>query len=235
MALAMQGYNRAPAVCAGKWAQQQVPLRQADQCARDRSDASSCAVGHSEQQDDEAELRERCRLTLEFLTAELWPGGVNALPPTLLSPAAAAAVAAIRSHAERELDSGSGCATESAATCSTAGTVETPGSLLSNSMNREDRAEAVVLSELGWRLRAAVDFVAVNFVGRHREAQLLVLAMAAGQHLLLLGPPGTAKSALVRKLAALIKDEPGALGQVGYFERLLTRFSVPVCSLWQSA
>lgn len=44
-------------------------------------------------------------------------------------------------------------------------------------------------------------------------------AVLAAEHVLLLGPPGTAKSALVRSLAQ-------AFGGV-YFERLLTKFSTP--------
>ena len=48
---------------------------------------------------------------------------------------------------------------------------------------------------------------------------LLLLAALAGEHLLLLGPPGTAKSELSRRMARLTGGT--------YFERLLTRFSVP--------
>src|SRR5579859_6494445 len=44
-------------------------------------------------------------------------------------------------------------------------------------------------------------------------------AILAAEHVLLLGPPGTAKSALVRAIAQ-------AFGGV-YFERLLTKFSTP--------
>jgi len=44
-------------------------------------------------------------------------------------------------------------------------------------------------------------------------------AVLAGEHVLLLGPPGTAKSALARAIAV-------AFGGV-YFERLLTKFSTP--------
>ena len=47
----------------------------------------------------------------------------------------------------------------------------------------------------------------------------MLLAALAGEHLLLLGPPGTAKSELSRRLSRLT----GGL----YYERLLTRFSVP--------
>lgn len=55
---------------------------------------------------------------------------------------------------------------------------------------------------------------------RDVAARALLLAALAGEHVLLLGPPGTAKSELARRLHRLL---PGA----HYFERLLTRFTVP--------
>jgi MoxR-like ATPase len=55
---------------------------------------------------------------------------------------------------------------------------------------------------------------------RDVAARVLLLAALAGEHVLLLGPPGTAKSELARRLQRLL---PGA----HYFERLLTRFTVP--------
>lgn len=57
------------------------------------------------------------------------------------------------------------------------------------------------------------------FPERRNVVDGLLAAILSGQHVLLLGLPGTAKSALTRVLS-------GALGG-GYFERLLTRFSVP--------
>ncbi|KAL1525635.1 hypothetical protein AB1Y20_020488 [Prymnesium parvum] len=68
-------------------------------------------------------------------------------------------------------------------------------------------------------LRLASDALEAGLVERAAEARLLLLALVGGEHLLLLGPPGTAKSELCRRLSA-------AAG-FSYFERTLTRFSMP--------
>src|SRR5437660_12478851 len=58
-----------------------------------------------------------------------------------------------------------------------------------------------------------------RFVGRDEVVDLIALAVVAGEHLFLYGPPGTAKSALVREFATDVRCR--------YFEYLLTRFSEP--------
>ncbi len=58
-----------------------------------------------------------------------------------------------------------------------------------------------------------------RFVGRDEVVDLIALAVVAGEHLFLHGPPGTAKSALLRNFAH------GVQGR--YFEYMLTRFSEP--------
>jgi MoxR-like ATPase len=77
-----------------------------------------------------------------------------------------------------------------------------------------------VTDDIADRLRATVtDRLKKQFVGRSEVIDLIALAVVAGEHLLLFGPPGTAKSALIRAFATAVDGR--------YFEYLLTRFSEP--------
>jgi MoxR-like ATPase len=69
------------------------------------------------------------------------------------------------------------------------------------------------------RVRAAVHSATAGLVERHQLAELMVLAAIAEEHLLIVGPPGTAKSAVVRRVAAALGGR--------YFEYLLGRFTEP--------
>lgn len=64
------------------------------------------------------------------------------------------------------------------------------------------------------------DGIAAQLVGRDREASIVTLAMIAREHVLLVGPPGTAKSHLCRSAAALVQD-------ARYCERLLSPTTAP--------
>jgi MoxR-like ATPase len=66
---------------------------------------------------------------------------------------------------------------------------------------------------------AAARAASAHFVDREPVAELIVLAAVAREHMLLIGPPGTAKSAIVRRVA---HSFDGA-----YFEYLLGRFTEP--------
>ncbi|MDV2858090.1 AAA family ATPase [Oceanimonas sp. CAM02] len=70
------------------------------------------------------------------------------------------------------------------------------------------------------RIAALIEHLQHGLLERETPARLALLAALSGEHLLLLGPPGTAKSELSRRLHTLMADG-------SYFERLLTRFSVP--------
>lgn len=68
-------------------------------------------------------------------------------------------------------------------------------------------------------VREAIDRAQAGLVGRRSLVELVVLAAVASEHLLVIGPPGTAKSAAVRRVARELGGR--------YFEYLLSRFTEP--------
>jgi MoxR-like ATPase len=58
-----------------------------------------------------------------------------------------------------------------------------------------------------------------RFVGRASAIKLMILAVVSQEHMLLIGPPGTAKTDLIRRFSQLI--------QARQFNYLLTRFTEP--------
>src|SRR5580658_883152 len=76
-------------------------------------------------------------------------------------------------------------------------------------------AQDTLPARLGQLARALQD----RFLGKDEVIRLLLIATLAGEHAVLIGPPGTAKSALIRTFARLLDAK--------YFEYLLTRFTEP--------
>ncbi len=82
--------------------------------------------------------------------------------------------------------------------------------------------ECAAVTDLSAAARGLRDVVAGacrGLIERESLVELIVLSAVAGEHLLVVGPPGTAKSEAVRRVA-------GGLG-LGYFEYLLGRFTEP--------
>ena len=69
-------------------------------------------------------------------------------------------------------------------------------------------------------VKASIEALEARFLEREELIRLLLLGVMSGENVLLVGPPGTAKSQLARAVS-------GLFGGVGWFEYLLTRFTTP--------
>src|SRR5262245_48171251 len=75
------------------------------------------------------------------------------------------------------------------------------------------------VAAIGARFQEAARLLNDAFLDKQEIVRLLLISAIAGEHMILVGPPGTAKSALIRSFAQLVDAR--------YFEYLLTRFSEP--------
>jgi len=82
------------------------------------------------------------------------------------------------------------------------------------------RSTATPRGDLPDRLAALLDHLDQAFLERGHHVRASLLALLAGHHVLLLGPPGTAKSLLARTLCEAFEG-------AAYFEYLLSRFTHP--------
>lgn len=69
------------------------------------------------------------------------------------------------------------------------------------------------------QLKTSLNYLKQRFVGKDEVIDLLGIGLVARENVFLLGPPGTAKSAMVHELAKLLHGHT--------FEYLLTRFTEP--------
>ncbi|MEQ2529057.1 AAA family ATPase [Bacillaceae bacterium CLA-AA-H227] len=70
------------------------------------------------------------------------------------------------------------------------------------------------------KLNDWIKYLSCKYVEREEVIKAIYLSIVARQHCLLIGPPGTGKSALVMDVAKSIKD-------ISYFQWLLGRFTTP--------
>ncbi len=70
------------------------------------------------------------------------------------------------------------------------------------------------------KLNDVLDFLKASFIGKDEVIDLLGISLIARENAFLLGPPGTAKSAIIRLLSSCIEGGKN-------FEYLLTRFTEP--------
>lgn len=86
-------------------------------------------------------------------------------------------------------------------------------------INSSAPAETVELAADAAAVREAVAAARAGLVERELIAEVVALCAVAGEHLLVIGAPGTAKSEAVRRVAARLGGD--------YFEYLLGRFTEP--------
>lgn len=79
--------------------------------------------------------------------------------------------------------------------------------------------QPLTVAEVSRRLQEGARQLEAQFLGKEEIIRLLFINALAGEHLVMVGPPGTAKSALLRAFAQVIEAR--------YFDYLLTRFTEP--------
>jgi MoxR-like ATPase len=75
------------------------------------------------------------------------------------------------------------------------------------------------LPNISRELKSIAQTLEEYFLGKQEVVRLLLISAVAGEHMVIIGPPGTAKSAMIRMFSQMI--------QARYFEYLLTRFTEP--------
>lgn len=92
-------------------------------------------------------------------------------------------------------------------------------SALKKEPSKEDRLP------LRKRIEKLLSFISQNLIEKDEAVRLALLASIAGESIFFLGPPGTAKSLVSRRLKLAFKGENEK--SVSYFEYLMNQFSTP--------
>jgi len=85
--------------------------------------------------------------------------------------------------------------------------------------NPPTQAPGSDVTRLSTQLQQVARVLNNHFLDKQEIIRLLLISAVAGEHMVIVGPPGTAKSALIREFARLLDAR--------YFEYLLTRFTEP--------
>ncbi|MBT8492897.1 MAG: AAA family ATPase [Deltaproteobacteria bacterium] len=78
---------------------------------------------------------------------------------------------------------------------------------------------SIDVTRIGAQLQQVARVLNTHFLDKQEIIRLLLISAIAGEHMVIVGPPGTAKSAIIRSFTRLI--------DATYFEYLLTRFTEP--------
>jgi MoxR-like ATPase len=74
--------------------------------------------------------------------------------------------------------------------------------------------------EMKEKLKNLLQVLNKGLVGKEEVLKISLLTMLSGENIILIGPPGTAKSEVGRRMSKILKEDD-------YFEYLLTKFSTP--------
>jgi len=75
------------------------------------------------------------------------------------------------------------------------------------------------ITAISTRFQQVARTLNTHFLDKQEIIRLMMVSAIAGEHMVIVGPPGTAKSAMIRMFANLLEAQ--------YFEYLLTRFTEP--------
>lgn len=87
-------------------------------------------------------------------------------------------------------------------------------------MNIKERIGMEKQKRLKDKIEKLLSILNEGLIGKEKIIRLGMLAVLSGENMILIGPPGTAKSEISRRFNKIFEEE-------SYFEYLLTKFTTP--------